>query len=90
MTTVLAIAAGLLGLLPFVFSPTRTFARGGTWRFVGAAVIVAAMMSLFFSMRDLGGPVGADDGSGDASAQAQLSAADMKALKTLFGDDSGN
>jgi hypothetical protein len=86
MNTLLAIGAALLGLLPFVVSPTRTFARGGIWKYVGAALIVIAAMSLFWDVRDIGAP--AEDG--DAAATTELSAADVKALERLFGDeDSG-
>jgi hypothetical protein len=80
MTIVLAAGAAILGLLPFVFSPTRTFARGGVWRFIGAGLIVASMMVLFFDVRDMSG-----GGDSDMSAAApKLSAAEVSALETLF------
>ena len=80
MNLVLALGGALLGLLPFVLSPTRTFARGGAWRFAGAAILIVSMMMLFFDMRDL------TDGSDDASAATPaLSAADVSALQKVFG-----
>ncbi len=78
MNTVFAAGMAILGMLPFVFSPTRTFARGGVWKYVGAALIVISAMMLFLSVRDLTG-----EGAGDDSMPA-VSDADLKALEKLF------
>ena len=81
MNFVLAAGGAVLGLLPFVFSPTRTFARGGVWRFAGAAILIVSVMLLFFDLREMGS--GGDDASADTPT---LSTADVSALEKLFGD----
>ena len=77
MNTLLIVGGAILGFLPFVVSPTRTFARGGVWKYVGGALIVACAMSLFMSVRDMTEPTG-DDG------EPTLTAADIQALEKLF------
>jgi len=79
MNIALGIGGALLGLLPFVFSPTKTFARGGVWRYVGAAVLVISMMLLFWTMRDLTGEGVTDDVAGSG-----ITADQIKALEKLF------
>lgn len=78
MNTVFIVGSALLGLLPFIVSPTKTFARGGVWKYVGAALIVVSAMSLFWSVRDMTEP------SGDDAVGASLSAADLEALQKIF------
>ncbi|MEP7241202.1 MAG: hypothetical protein ABI697_09990 [Devosia sp.] len=81
MNAVLAAGGAVLGLLPFVISPTRTFARGGAWRFAGAALVIVSVMLLFFDVRDMTG--GVEDVS---TADAGVTDADVSALAKLFGD----
>jgi hypothetical protein len=78
MNTVFIVGSALLGLLPFIVSPTKTFARGGVWKYVGAALIVVSAMSLFWSVRDMTEP------NGDDAAASSLTAADLKALQKIF------
>jgi hypothetical protein len=77
MNTILIVGSALLGFLPFVVSPTKTFARGGLWKYVGAALIVVSAMTLFWSIRDMTEPSGGAD-------EPSITAADLKALQKIF------
>jgi hypothetical protein len=84
MSLILGAGGAVLGFLPFVFSPTRTFARGGMWRFAGAALIVVSAMMLFWSVRDLTGDDAASGGTAADMSALGLSDADLKALEKIF------
>jgi hypothetical protein len=48
----LALTIGL-PIIKIVMFPARTMGRGGNWTIVGAAMIVAMMMALWFSMQSV-------------------------------------
>lgn len=76
----------LLPILKFVLFPARTIGRGGSWTIVGAIMIVAMMMALWFGMQSLTDTVGAmspSTGKPSSEAAAQQSA-EIKALSNLF------
>ena len=64
---VLTIGLPLIKILMF---PARTMGRGGNWTLVGAAMIVAMMMALWFGMQTLTAPV-------DVTAPGTAPAADQ-------------
>lgn len=56
MDIVLIVLGVALSVLTFVFRPTAMVARGGNWLIFGALLIIATMMLLFFSVKDMGQP----------------------------------
>lgn len=83
----LAIAgSAVLGVLPFIFSPTRTFARGGMWRFAGAGLLVLSMLLLFWTIRDMSSVLDGDTlGLGVDPGAPEITDADVKALEKALG-----
>ncbi len=61
-----ALAFGLVvSVLGIFFRPTKLMARGGMGLILGAALLIATMMALFLSVKDMGAP--ADPNADDAS-----------------------
>lgn len=76
----LAIAGIVLSVLTFVFRPTRMVARGGNWLIFGVLLIIATMMMLFFSIKDMGQPTPEDDGQ-----ELGLSKDNVEAIQKALG-----
>ena len=74
---VLTIGLPLIKILMF---PARTMGRGGNWTLVGAAMIVAMMMALWFGMQTLSDTVGT---TAPNSATSRPSGADDEQNKDL-------
>lgn len=65
-----ALAFGLVvSVLGIFFRPTKLIARGGMGVLLGAALLVATMMALFLSVKDMGAPA---DPNGDDDASSTL------------------
>jgi hypothetical protein len=64
-----AVIFGLVvSVLGIFFRPTKLIARGGMGLILGAALLVATMMALFLSVKDIGAPP--DPNGDDASTLA--------------------
>ena len=80
----LALTAGL-PIVKILLFPARTMGRGGNWTFVGAAMIVALMMALWFGMQSVTDTVGeASASTGQASDSSTLKQSDIDALAKLL------
>lgn len=82
MNTLIIIVATLVPLLPLILFPARTIGRGGTWTYVGAALLVGASLAIVFSLQAATDTPPA--AAGTATASAGLSPADIKALDALL------
>jgi hypothetical protein len=80
----LALTAGL-PLVKILLFPARTMGRGGNWTLVGAAMIVALMMALWFGMQSVSDTVGDANAATSKSADASpLKQSDIDALAKLL------
>ena len=80
----LALTAGL-PIIKILLFPARTMGRGGNWTFVGAAMIVALMMALWFGMQSVTDTVGDVNAStAKASDASPLKQSDIDALAKLL------
>lgn len=80
----LALTIGL-PIIKILLFPARAMGRGGNWTLVGAAMIVALMMALWFGMQSV------SDSAGDATVTANtadggaaIKQADIDALGKLL------
>jgi hypothetical protein len=78
----LALTIGL-PIVKIVMFPTKAIGRGGNWTIVGAAMIVAMMMALWFGMQSFSNTA-ADLGTAKASAADSAQQADLDSLAKLF------
>ena len=79
----LALTIGL-PILKIVLFPTKTIGRGGNWVIVGAAMIVAMMMVLWFGMQSISDTTGTATAAPPDSADQKAEAAGLDALAKLF------
>lgn len=80
----LALTIGL-PLIKILLFPARTMGRGGNWKFVGAAMIVALMMALWFGMQSVSDSAGdANAATAQATDGSTLKQADIDALAKLL------
>jgi hypothetical protein len=77
----LAAAIGL-PLIKILLFPARTMGRGGNWTFVGAALLVALMMAIWFGMQSFS-DVNDDLAKSGGKAQAAGSAEQLPDLDQL-------
>ena len=79
----LALTAGL-PIIKILLFPARTMGRGGNWTIVGAAMIVALMMGLWFSMQSLTDVSKATAAAAPAGAAATDQLPDLDQLAQLL------
>lgn len=80
----LALTIGL-PLIKILLFPARTMGRGGNWTLVGAVMIVALMMALWFGMQSMSNSTGdATAATGKAADSSTLKQADIDALAKLL------
>ena len=83
MNALILIASVVLPLLPIVLFPTRFFGRGTGRTLLGAGLLVGMMMLVYWSLHTFAAP-DTTPANADHAALAGVSAADIRALETLF------
>lgn len=81
-----ALAFGLVvSVLGIFFRPTKLIARGDMGVLLGAALLVATMMALFLSVKDMGAPADANADDESSALASGLSPENVSAIEHALG-----
>jgi hypothetical protein len=75
----------IVSVLGIFFRPTKLIARGGMGLILGAALLVATMMALFLSVKDMGTPPDPDSDDTSSTLASGLSPDNVNAIEKALG-----
>lgn len=75
----------VVSVIGIFFRPTKLIARGGMGVLLGAALLVATMMALFLSVKDIGAPTDPHGEDASSPLASGLSPENVSAIEKALG-----